>query len=306
MAPEAAIATRSGALLEHRWRSMGCDVTVLAPEDRPDAGHLAREVLDGWDARFSRFRPDSELERLNDAGGRPFPASKPMLAAVEAALDAARVTDGLFDPLLGGRMVELGYDRTFDELPSGRPGQPLREWRAGAWRGITVDRARGRVQLPVGYRLDLGGIAKGMAIDDALRLLMERDIPYAAASAGGDLAVLGLAPGLSSWPVAIEGVPEQVVALRQGALATSSVLRRRWQVDGVERHHLLDPRTGMPSAGPIVQASVAAATCRQAEVAAKMAVLSDPAGAIGRLERHRLAALLVTATGEAWRVGSWQ
>ena len=62
----------------------------------------------------------------------------------------------------------------------------------------------------------------------------------------------------------------------------------------------------MPATGPIVQASVAAATCVQAEVAAKMAVLSDLRGAIGRLEQHRLAALLLTAEGELWRVGTWE
>ena len=76
-------------------------------------------------------------------------------------------------------------------------------------------------------------------------------------------------------------------------------------MNGEGRHHLLDPRTGLPSTGPIVQASVAAATCALAEVAAKMALLSDLAGAIARLEHYRLAALLVTSQGEAWRVGTW-
>jgi thiamine biosynthesis lipoprotein len=291
---------------EHRFRSMACDITVLAPSDHPGAAQVARGVLDAWDARFSRFRADSELERLNNAGGRPFPVSEQMLTVLDAALGAARATDGLFDPLLGGRMVELGYDRTFDELPSRRSSLPLPAWRAGAWRGIVIDRVRGTVRLPVGYRVDLGGLAKGMAVDAALGALVADGAPYAAVSAGGDLAVAGLPPGQSFWPIAIEGAEETVVALRQGALATSSVLRRRWEVQGTERHHLLDPRTGMPSAGPIVQASVAAATCVQAEVAAKMAVLSDLPDAIGRLEQHRLAALLLTAEGEAWRVGTWQ
>jgi thiamine biosynthesis lipoprotein len=225
---------------------------------------------------------------------------------LEAALAAARATDGLFDPLLGARMVELGYDRTFDELPARHSSLPLAAWRAGAWREIVIDRPRAIVRLPVGHRVDLGGLAKGMAVDAALEALIVDGASYAAVSAGGDLAVAGLPPGQSFWPVAIEGPKETVVTLREGALATSSVLRRRWQVQGTERHHLLDPRTGMPSTGPILQASVAAATCGQAEVAAKMAILSDLPAAIGRLEAHRLAALLVTADGEAWRVGTWQ
>jgi FAD:protein FMN transferase len=285
---------------------MACDITVLAPSDYPEAEHVARGVLDAWDARFSRFRADSELERLNDSGGRLFHVSEQMLTVLDAALAAARTTDGLFDPLLGGRMIELGYDRTFDELPLRRSALPVAAWRAGAWREVVTDRVRGTVRLPVGYRVDLGGLAKGMAVDAALDALVGDGAAYAAVSAGGDLAVAGLPPGQSFWPVAIEGPEETVVTLREGALATSSVLRRRWEVQGTERHHLLDPRSGMPSAGPIVQASVAAATCGQAEVAAKMAILSDVPAAIGRLEAHRLAALLITSDGEAWRVGNWQ
>jgi len=305
VAPEASTSTEQAEMVEHRFRSMACDITVLAPSDHAGAEH-ARLVLEEWDARFSRFRADSELEKLNDAGGRPFPVSEQMLMVLNAALGAARATDGLFDPLLGARMVELGYDRTFDELPPRRSPMPLAAWRAGAWREIVIDRARRTVRLPVGYRVDLGGLAKGMAVDAALDALVADGASYAAVGAGGDLAVAGLPPGQSFWPIAIEGPQETVVTLREGALATSSVLRRRWDVQGTERHHLLDPRTGMPSAGPIVQASVAAATCRQAEVAAKMAILSDLPAAIGGLEAHGLAALLFTSDGEAWRVGTWQ
>jgi thiamine biosynthesis lipoprotein len=203
-------------------------------------------------------------------------------------------------------MRDLGYDRTFAELPPDRPALPLGAWRSGAWRETVVDLARGTVRLPAGQRLDLGGIAKGMAVDAALEALVTGGAPCAAVNAGGDLAVFGLPPGADAWTVAIEGPGEAVVSVREGALATSSVLRRRWKVAGTERHHLLDPRTGMPAAGPIVQASVAAASCAQAEVAAKMAILSDLPGAIGRLDHSRLAALLITAEGEAWRVGTWQ
>jgi thiamine biosynthesis lipoprotein len=286
---------------------MGCDVSVLAPSDRAEAGSLVEQVLAWWDARFSRFRRDSELEALNAAGGRPFAASQPMVTVLGAALQAAHATDGLFDPLLGGRMIELGYDRTFARLRHEPSALPLTDWRAEAWREVAIDPQRGTVQLPDGYRVDLGGIAKGMAVDAAIRALVAEGVPYAAVNAGGDLAVAGLPPGQESWPVAIEGPPERVVGVREGALATSSVLRRRWSVNGAERHHLLDPQTGMPAAGPIVQATVAAATCGQAEVATKLAILSpDVPTAITHLEQRRLAALLITRDGEAWHVGTWQ
>jgi thiamine biosynthesis lipoprotein len=285
---------------------MGCDVRVLAPSDRSRAALAVREIFEAWDRRFSRFRHDSELEALNDAAGRPFHVSDLMMSVLGTALRAARATDGLFDPMLGGRMIELGYDRTYEELRPHPGDVVLPEWRAGAWRSIVMDPEAGTVQLPVGHRIDLGGIAKGMAVDAALESLVAEGAPYAAVNAGGDLAVAGLPPDEESWSVAIEGPSETVVSIRRGALATSSVLGRRWRANGTERHHLLDPRTGMPSTGPIVQASVAAATCVQAEIAAKMAVLSDLPGAIGGVERHQLAALLFTAEGEAWRVGAWE
>jgi FAD:protein FMN transferase len=266
---------------------------------------MAQAILSRWDARFSRFRPDSELEALNDAGGLPFVASPEMLAALRLALQAAEASRGLFDPLLGARMVELGYDRTFDELPIEGWSPPLLRWRPGAWRRILIDLHRSTVQLPAGARIDLGGLAKGMAVDAAIAALAEANLPYAAVNAGGDLAVLGLPPGQHAWPVAVEGPGGLVVSVRDGALATSSVLRRRWTVNGIQRHHLLDPRTGLPASGPIVQASVAAASCGQAEVAAKMALLSDPARAVTMLEQHRLAGLLLMSSGELRRVGTW-
>jgi thiamine biosynthesis lipoprotein len=306
MAPDIALAARQTRLEEHLFRSMGCDVTLLAPPEHPDAGRLVRGIFESWDARFSRFQPDSELEAVNNSQGHPVVVSEPMVRVIAAAIRAARATDGLFDPLLGGRMTELGYDRTFKELPSTRSEAAIGYWEGGAWREIVVDPEGGTVRLPVGYRLDLGGIAKGMAVDAAIDALVVACLPYAAVSAGGDLAVLGLPPDQDAWSIAIEGPWQTVVAVRRGALATSSVLRRRWEVNGAQRHHLIDPRTGMPANGPIVQASVAAATCEQAEVAAKMAILSDLPGAIRRLEQHRLAALLLTAEGEAWRVGTWE
>ena len=223
-----------------------------------------------------------------------------------AAIRAATATDGLFDPLLGRRMEELGYDRTFDALMPDRVGLPLRAWHPGEWRSIAVDRARQTVTLPAGGGLDLGGIGKGMAVDAALALLVRRGNPYGAVNAGGDLAVHGQPPDANGWEIAIDGSVPSQLSLRSGALATSSVERRRWQVDGRPRHHLLDPRTGMPAATGLRSASVAAATCQQAEVAAKAALLLGPVAGSEFLLRRNLSGLLVTDGGDALRIGAWQ
>ena len=130
----------------------------------------------------------------------------------------------------------------------------------------------GRVRLPRDVGVDLGGIAKGWAVDRAAGAALDAGLAWALVGAGGDLRVVGDAPDLA---VTIED-PEVRgehclrVALREGAIATSSVTRRRW---GVDRHHMIDPRTGLSAETGVLQASAWAPTCARAEVAAKVLLL---------------------------------
>ena len=291
----------------HTFRSMGTDVTVTTPPHDARADMSVIEALFAeWDRQLSRFRPDSDLARLNAAAATAHQVGDLLFQATLAAIQAARATDGLFDPLLACRMEELGYDQTFDALLPDRVGGRLRAWHPGGWRSIAVDHQRQTVTLPAGGGLDLGGIVKGMAVDAALTLIVRSGIPYAAVNAGGDLAVHGQPPNAGGWEIAIDGSVPGQVSLDSGALATSSVERRRWQVDGQPRHHLLDPRTGMPATTGVRSASVAAATCQQAEVAAKAALLLGPAAGSDFLLRRNLSGLLVTDGGDALRIGAWR
>ena len=295
--PEAATAS---------FTAMGTMVTVVAPADHR-LFRLVEAVIRHWDRTLSRFTADSELAALNASAGEPRSVGPVLFAATKVALDAARATDGLFDPLLARRMEELGYDRTFQDLPANlTSAQPLGPWRRGAWRGILVDAVRKTVRLPPGTAMDLGGIAKGMAVDAALEQLIGNDVPYAAVNAGGDLAVHGLPPGASSWEIGIDGTIPGQASLQRGALATSSIERRTWLRAGVPVHHLIDPRTGLPSHSGLLSVSAAAATCREAEVAAKVALLLGPAGGRDFLERHGISGRLVSSVGEVCHVGAWE
>jgi thiamine biosynthesis lipoprotein len=122
------------------------------------------------------------------------------------------------------------------------------------------------IRIEPGMRLDLGGIAKGYAVDRALPLLSPAGPSLV--NAGGDLAVSG-----GSWPVAIEGA-ELTLALTSGALATSGRDRRQWRRGGEEQHHLVDPATGRPAQTPVLRATVFAPTAVEAEVLAKVAFLT--------------------------------
>jgi len=289
---------------------MGTDLVVLAPASAPAAGPTVRDVFADWERRFSRFRPDSELSRVNGAAGRTVRVNPLFTEVTRVALAAAAATDGLFDPALERQLVALGYDRTFAELPDDRPTGPAEVGATAgpteAWRLVELDATAGTVRLPPGVGLDFGGLAKGMAVDAALEALVASGAEYVAVDAGGDLAVRGTPPGAEAWSIVLDEAPGRpVIGLAAGALASSSVSRRRWRAGGTERHHLLDPRTGRPAASGIRAVTVAAPDCRRAEVAAKAALLMGAAAAPAFLERHGLAGLLVTDAGEVVAVGRW-
>src|SRR4029079_2748181 len=206
-----------------RFRSMATDISVLLPSShRREAIRVQRLFVD-WDRRLSRFRRDSERSCVNAAAGTDVEVSAVTFEVIDAALQAARATNGRFDPLLGARMRELGYDRTYATLPTNRPGAPLAAWHPGLWRQVRLDRERSLVRVPVRRAVDLGGIAKGMAADAALAELVAAGVPYALVNAGGDLAAYGtpqLSPG---WPVGIDNVDLAggAALLAHGAMATS-------------------------------------------------------------------------------------
>lgn len=264
--------------LRHRFRAMGTQVELHAPEDADattfaTASEVVERVFREDEARASRFRADSELSRANATAGRPVELTRELADLVGFALDAAARTDGLFDPTVLGALMAAGYDRDFDELIAGARAALHPVTPCGRWREVTLD---DRVlRLPEGVGLDLGGVAKGWAVDRAASAAVTAGLAWALVTAGGDLRMAGDAPALA---VDIED-PESLgtaclrLSLADGAIASSSVTRRRW---GTDAHHLIDPRTARPAAGPVLQATAWAATCAEAEIRSKVLLLAGP------------------------------
>jgi thiamine biosynthesis lipoprotein len=191
------------------------------------------------------------------------------------------------------------------------------------------------VRLPAGSAFDLGGIAKGMAVDAAVAGLTVAGCAIGAVDAGGDLAVVGLPAGEPGWPVLIElpedgpkrarpeggrpesgrpeggrpegGRPEggRVVRLDGGALATSGTSRRHWSMGGHEVHHLIDPRTGRAAESGLWSATAVADTCQAAEVAATTAFLLGPIEGAHWLDERDFDGLLVLPDGREVEAGPW-
>jgi len=245
-------------MIEHRFASMGCEVVVGGAS--PREGASIERLFQQRDRTFSRFIPDSELNRVNAAAGRPVVVSPGFADALLVALRASTETDGRVDPTLGAALIAAGYDRDFAALvPDPRPPATPRAARPIA----AMERV---VCVPAGVRLDLNGVVKAMAVDDALALLGGNGF----VSAGGDVAVRG------ERSIALPG--DGAVSLQRGALATSGSTKRRWLRGGEVQHHLLDARTGRPAVTPWALVTACGATCVAADVAAKAGFLAGPEG----------------------------
>jgi FAD:protein FMN transferase len=262
---------------------MGTTVRLLVDDDAAEC----RAFLERFDAALSRFRPESELCRLNASPDTEVPASRLLRAAISAGLTAAELTDGLVDPTLVGQLEAAGYDRTRREpelplaeaLAAAPPRHPASPNRQEPWRAVVVDERS--VTRPPGLRLDTGGTGKGLVAD----LLATQLTGRWALDIGGDLRVNGAFGVDVRHPLTGETVT--TLKLRGGAIATSGIDTRLWRApDGSPRHHLLDPSTGMPAWTGVISATALAPTALVAEALAKAALLSGPTRAARWLRRH--------------------
>jgi thiamine biosynthesis lipoprotein len=266
------------------FRSMGCEIVL--PEGAPlDA---VRALFDERDARFSRFRSASELNRVNATPLGVALVSEDFASMLAHALDAASATGGRVTPAVGGAIIAAGYDRDFAELPfDGDPVGPV------AIHPVASLSLRGRILLrsaPV--VLDLNGVVKSRTADEALALLGEGWV-----CAGGDIA--------ANVPVEV-GLPGgDSVQLTGGGLATSSVAHRTWLRGRAIQHHLIDPATGRPAVTPWRDVTAAAGSCLEADVAAKAALLIGESGPAW-LDARGVAGRFVARSGDVTCNDSWR
>ncbi|WJX99968.1 FAD:protein FMN transferase [Curtobacterium sp. 458] len=303
--------------------------------DRRDRRHLAaaeacvREVTDAVDRACSRFRDDSELVARTADLEHGAEVSPLLASLVHQALDAARLTNGDVDPTLGNRMVALGYDAAFhqdgsrsvDDRPVDGPvddrpvdGRPLDQDPAvlasaldtrPAWQRVLLS---GRfLRVPVGVRLDLGATAKAAAADTAAASITARLGIGALVSLGGDVATAGPEPA-GGWQVRVQDLdadPVDHVRIASGwSVAASSTQKRRWEQDGRARHHVLDPRWGLPAEPVWRSVTVVAPSCVTANTLSTAAIVRGR-GAPAMLRASGRAARLVAADGEVIRLGGW-
>ena len=301
-------------VLRHTFRAMGSNVHVEIVGGA--AGHLslARDRLAFLEARWSRFRPHSDITRLNEAQGEPAVVDQSTLDLLEAMVRGFTLTDGSFDPTLLAPLVRLGYAASVhDSSAVTTLAQGVQK--RGFIRGMAIDVGASTARLPPGTAIDPGAIGKGLAADKVAEQLLTEGVRGALVSVGGDVRVVGEGPFDGAWRVHVDAALEPEadvlpVMLRSGALGSTGTLRRTWSTaDGQPAHHLLDPDTCAPLPGGFgapAHATVLAPTAVDAEVQATMAIVRGAPSALPRLQDSGLGARIVYGSGRAYTNAAWE
>ncbi len=289
----------TGGVLRASAALMGTFITVELVGDR--AGGATRVEREdavnrafGWfrdiERRCSRFDPASELSQLTARVGLAVPVSAMLFEAVQFAVAVAEETGGAFDPTVGHAMERRGFDR---EHRTGQristavdPNAPV------SFRDVRLDPVDRTIMLLRPLRLDLGAVAKGLAIDMAARELQ----PFEdfAIDAGGDLYLGGKNANGAAWSVGIrhprhDGALLDVLQVSDRAVCTSGDYER----EGERGHHILDPRVDA-SAGEAVSVTVVAPTAMLADAVATAAFVLGPSEGLALCERLGLEGLIIS------------
>lgn len=220
---------------------------------------------------WSRFLEESDITRLNNAEGAPVTVNPLTATLVTEMLAAHTVTDGEYDPTILPKLVAEGYATSRVNAAHVTVLPASARWPIDPT-GTVVD--GNVVTLPLGVTLDSGGIGKGIAADIMMTMALERGALGALVEMGGDVRIGGTPPDGTHWRIGIEDpfVEERSIArvnLVDGAVATSSTLKRVWEKDGKSANHLIDVHTGEPMKSNVVTVSVIAVSAGIAEVITK-------------------------------------
>jgi thiamine biosynthesis lipoprotein len=285
---------------------MGTACEVIVVGGAPGLAERGHARVDELERRWSRFLDDSEISRLNRAGGAPVAVSHDTFLLVDRAVTAWRWTNGRFDPTVLRSVVDSGYDRSFELVSADGPAVPSARPAPGC-RDFVLDSLLRVIRLPKGVGLDPGGLGKGLAADLVVEMLLDVGADGACVSLGGDLSVAGEPPDERGWRVGIadpysEGNVVALVELTDHGMATSTRLTRRWVRAGRQLHHLVDPATGEPTDTGVDAVTLIAGQAWWAEAQTKAAFVAG-ADAWRALEAFGTAGVLFHGSENARTIG---
>ena len=303
-----------GALRRAAFAALGtrCELQFAAPDAAAGEEFVraARAWVEAFEARYSRFRPTSLVSRINAAAGGAWVTVDPEMDALLDVCGAVhRLTGGILDPTAGPLLRLWDYKAAPTTLP-----EPARIDAARALVGWhLVERRPGAVRLPrTGMALDFGGWGKEWAVDAVARLAGELGLRDVLVDFGHDIRGLGRPPGRPAWHVGLED-PDHPGAHRgslvlQGdrGIASSGDYLRHFTLGGRRYGHIVDPRTGWPTAHGVRQVTVVADTCFQAGLLSTTAFVLGPGAGREFIERFPGAeGIVVTTDGREQTRGFW-
>ncbi|HEY1458151.1 MAG TPA: FAD:protein FMN transferase [Solirubrobacteraceae bacterium] len=303
------------AIAAAQWQALSTTVVLRLTDPRAleEAHTIVSDLLAHLDRTCSRFRPDSDLSRVNGSRGRAVRVDPLLIEALEVALRAAELTAGEVDPTIGRALELAGYDRDWLQISERTVVQPepiLAAHVRRGWQTVALDRAGSMVRVPDGIHLDLGATAKAWAADRAARAVAERTGSGVLVGLGGDISTAGTPPP-GGWQIHVTDdhrdgpqAPGQRVSISDGGLATSSTAARRWVKAGKAMHHIIDPATCEPVRGGWRTVSVAARNATDANIASTAALIRAER-APQWLEQLGLPARLVAEDGGVRTTAGW-
>ena len=262
-------------------------ITLYGPDESTANQAVARAYarFKELDRLLSNYDPDSELSRLcmHSGPGRPTPVSDELFAVLKHAERVSRATDGAFDVTVGPLTALWRRARRRKELPT----EALRKAALAqvGWEQVKLDPKHRTVELKLEeMQLDLGGIAKGFAADEARRILAEQGLTRVLIDAGGDVVAGDPPPGADHWRIGIapldsaRGTPERFLKLQNASVATSGDAVQHVEINGVRYSHIVDPRTGLGLTTPSSVTVVAPTGIQADSLASALSVLGPERG----------------------------
>lgn len=229
------------------------DTVVNVRVDGHNSSQLVDQVFDTMEELekiFSRFLDESEVSMINRQAGEWVKVSPITLELIELGIEIGELTQGAFDITIGAVLELWGFGSGFYRVPS---QAELDEALATVdYRRVEVDHNLGAVRIPAGTILDLGGIAKGFIVDQAVEQLSEAKVQRCIVDAGGDISVIGRRPDDLPWRVGVQDPNDPseiswVLPLDDQSVVTSGDYQRYFEHEGERYHHIIDPKTGYPA-----------------------------------------------------------
>lgn len=280
---------------EASHNAMATDYTIVAYGN--DRDYLAEvinqafEQIDRLDEQMSNYKAESELSRINREAYRHAVLIEPgLFHLIQDSVRYSQETDGAFDITVGPLMKAWGFFRGQGRQPSRRELADV--LKHVGYQHVKLDPTSRTLQFDAeGIELDLGGIAKGYAVDQAVEILRENHVSSALVSSGtSSIYALGAPPGERGWKVTLRDPYEankvgDVLFLRNFSMSTSANYERFFRIDGRTYGHIMNPHTGMPVQGTLTTAVLAPSTC-QSDALTKPAFILGVAGMRTYLDAH--------------------